>query len=274
MTVPVSPTVPVPDIQQPICWYDQKRKQWMCDPIWYRFFRSPLFAAVSVGGQVGQGKSAPANPPSPVATISQLSTQAAFALSSDGEDGADGFVIPGPQGTQGAAGAAIPGQDGIDGEDGWTIPGPPGPAGSAGTQIIMFTDLDPFDEPMPWPPGATDGGSQTVATLTNTGARTDRSYSYQQPATGFSITIGNSVYTLILDPAGILATGTITMPAAPLDGQLVRMTSTQSITSLTVAANAGQSITNAPTAFTVNLTGDQGYEFIYRAANTTWYRLQ
>jgi hypothetical protein len=120
-----------------------------------------------------------------------------------------------------------------------------------------------------------DSGNATVfGNLISQKARADQSYSYQTPATGFTITIGNSVYTLILEPAGALLTGTITMPAAPVDGQVVRVTCTQNITTLTVSPNAGQSIKNAPTGFTTSLTGDQGYEFIYRAANTTWYRLQ
>lgn len=104
--------------------------------------------------------------------------------------------------------------------------------------------------------------------------RADQSYSYQTPATGFSITIGANVQTLILEPSAGLATGTITMPAAPVDGQEIRITSTQSIVALTVSPNTGQSIKNAPTGFTVSVTGDQGYAFIYRAANTTWYRTQ
>jgi len=107
-----------------------------------------------------------------------------------------------------------------------------------------------------------------------TNGRIDTSYSYQQPATGFNITIQNNTYTLILDPAGALLAGTIVMPSAPNDGQVVRISCTQSITNLTVNANAGQSIKNAPTTFTVSLTGDQGYEFQYTVANTTWYRLQ
>jgi hypothetical protein len=102
----------------------------------------------------------------------------------------------------------------------------------------------------------------------------DQAYSYQTPATGFSITIGAGIRTLILDPSGTLATGTITMPAAPVDGQKIRISSSQNITALTVSANAGQSIKNAPTAFTTSTTGPQGYEFEYRSTNTTWYRLQ
>lgn len=130
--------------------------------------------------------------------------------------------------------------------------------------------------------GTVDGipiGGSTPAvgaftTLSSTGRRADTSYSYQTPATGFNITIGNNVYTLILDPAGALLTGTIVMAAAPVDGQVVRITSTQNISTLTLSPNVGQSISNAPTGFTVSLTGSIGYEFIYRTANTTWYRLQ
>lgn len=88
---------------------------------------------------------------------------------------------------------------------------------------------------------------------------------YQVPLTGFSITpIAGKT---ILNPAGTLATGTITMPATPFDGMMVRVSTTQTITSLTVSANTGQSISNAVT--TLAAGGRLGY--IYRAANATWY---
>jgi hypothetical protein len=120
---------------------------------------------------------------------------------------------------------------------------------------------------------AITGGNVAVVSLGNSGARTDTSYSYQTPVTGFSITVGDAVYTLLLEPAGVLATGTIVMPANPTDGQVVRFSTTQNITALTVSPNAGQTVKNAPTSMLVNLTGSQGYEYIYRLANTTWYRL-
>lgn len=100
-------------------------------------------------------------------------------------------------------------------------------------------------------------------------ATADQSYSKQTPTTGFSITIANNISTLILDPAGTLATGTITMPATPIDGQNVRFTTSQIITALTVSANSGQSIVGAPTTLALG----QGAAFIYVLSNTTWYRL-
>lgn len=92
---------------------------------------------------------------------------------------------------------------------------------------------------------------------------------YQVPTTGFSITISAGKRSLTLDPAGTLATGTITMPAAPVDGQKVAVSTTQTITALTTSANAGQSIKNAPTT----LAAGAGFQYQYRASNTTWYRL-
>lgn len=98
--------------------------------------------------------------------------------------------------------------------------------------------------------------------------QSDRSASYQTPGTGFSITIANGVGFLQLDPAGALLTGTITMPAAPTNGQLVGFSSTQTITTLTASPNSGQSIKNAPTT----IAGGQGFLYWYRAADSTWYR--
>lgn len=88
------------------------------------------------------------------------------------------------------------------------------------------------------------------------------------PVNGFSITIGNGVQVLQLDPAGVLATGTVTMPSTPYAGQVVEIDSTRTITSITVSPNAGQTIMNAPTT----LTGGSGVAWYWNANTTTWYR--
>ena len=95
------------------------------------------------------------------------------------------------------------------------------------------------------------------------------SFIRQVPLTGFALTIDAVISTLILDPAGTLASGTITMPVNPSDGQIVRVASSKAITSITFSPNTGQAIANAPTSFNA---GD-GYEFVYAAAQTTWYEL-
>ena len=92
---------------------------------------------------------------------------------------------------------------------------------------------------------------------------------YQVPLTGFSITLGNTDNNLILKPAGTLASGTVTMPVSPIDGQLVTISSTQVVTALTVSANAGQTLNGTITTIAVN-----GYaSWVYRSADTTWYRM-
>jgi hypothetical protein len=97
----------------------------------------------------------------------------------------------------------------------------------------------------------------------------DQSYSLQVPVTGFSITIANNITTLLINPAGTLATGTITMPATPIDGQIVQVGSSQIVSSLTVSANAGQTLLGAPTS----ITPSGGFRYIYNLSGTTWYRI-
>jgi hypothetical protein len=92
-------------------------------------------------------------------------------------------------------------------------------------------------------------------------------YDYQTPTTGFSYTFASGTNVLVMNPAGTLATGTITMPAAPADGMTITFSSTQTITALTVNANTGQSIVSAATVLPARQAG--GY--IYRLSNTTWY---
>jgi hypothetical protein len=100
-------------------------------------------------------------------------------------------------------------------------------------------------------------------------ATADQSYSLQTPTTGFSITIANYTSTLILNPAGTLASGTITMPASPIDGQIVQVSSSQTVTALTVSPNTGQTLSGAPTT----ITATAGFRYIYNLSGTNWYRI-
>lgn len=89
------------------------------------------------------------------------------------------------------------------------------------------------------------------------------------PTTGFTNTIANTTSYYILEPAGTLATGTLTMPASPVNEQVVTIASTQTITALTHSPNTGQTLKGALTTITV----DGNASWIYRSANTTWYRV-
>jgi hypothetical protein len=119
------------------------------------------------------------------------------------------------------------------------------------------------------PGSASDSGGQS-GTIEFAGWQADTSFDFMVPTTGFSLTLTDKKTITILDPAGTLATGTVTMPAKPNNGQLIRVASSQTITSLTVSPNTSQSIKNAPTT----LAAGTEFAYIYRQANTTWYRLQ
>jgi hypothetical protein len=86
--------------------------------------------------------------------------------------------------------------------------------------------------------------------------------------TGFSYTFGNNQTIIALAPAGGLSTGTFVMPAAPTDGQTACFFSTQAITTLTVSANANQSINNAVTTLAANTRNC----FLFSLSNSTWDR--
>lgn len=88
------------------------------------------------------------------------------------------------------------------------------------------------------------------------------------PLTGFSLTFANSQTNMILNPAGTLATGTLTTAPNPSNGQRECVLSTQTQTALTWSANTGQTIANAPTALVANVP----VCMTYSSSNLTWDR--
>jgi hypothetical protein len=90
------------------------------------------------------------------------------------------------------------------------------------------------------------------------------------PTSGQSITLSSSgALWHQLRPAAPLATLTITMPATPADQAAHEISSTQSILSATVLANAGQSLQGAPGAIAQNATLSWRFDL----ASSTWVRL-
>jgi len=95
-----------------------------------------------------------------------------------------------------------------------------------------------------------------------------QSYDYQVLTTGFSYTFAAGTQVLIIEPAGTLATGTITMPAAPANGMTITVESTQQVTALTMSGNGGTVVGPA-----VQLIPNQPLSWVYRTSNTSWYPL-
>ena len=94
------------------------------------------------------------------------------------------------------------------------------------------------------------------------------------PTTGFSIAVPTPVSQqqwVLLQPAGTLATGTITLPlnTATPDGTEVLITSTQIITTLTIGLNGATAANGAPTTLAAN--GFARLRFV--ASTNSWYRI-
>lgn len=93
-------------------------------------------------------------------------------------------------------------------------------------------------------------------------------YERLQPTTGFSHTVPDNTGSLIIKPAGTLATGTIIMPANPIDGQPLTIASSKIITALTHNANTAQTLLAPLTTITANGFG----KWKYILSDLTWYR--
>ena len=94
------------------------------------------------------------------------------------------------------------------------------------------------------------------------------------PGTGFNITVPTPVSEqqwMIIQPAGTLAAGTVTLPlnTGVPDGTEVRVTTTQIITAFTLALNGASAAFGAPTTLAANAFFTMRF---YQATNS-WYRI-
>jgi hypothetical protein len=94
------------------------------------------------------------------------------------------------------------------------------------------------------------------------------------PGAGFNVAVQTPVSSqqwLILQPAGTLASGTVTLPlnTQTPDGTEVLVTSTQIITAFTLALNGAAAMYGAPTSLTVG----GFFRVRFYAATNSWYRI-
>jgi hypothetical protein len=94
------------------------------------------------------------------------------------------------------------------------------------------------------------------------------------PGTGFNITVPtptNEQQWMVIQPAGTLAAGTVTLPlnTGVPDGTQVLVTTTQIITSFTLALNGAAAAFGAPTTLAANAFFTMRF---YQATNS-WYRV-
>lgn len=101
---------------------------------------------------------------------------------------------------------------------------------------------------------------------------------YYTPVTTDTVTALYTTRQVIVNPAGTIAAMTFVTPASTnlLNGQRLGLCTTQIVTTLTITAGSGTTVSNGPTALLVPVATGAGscVEWIYRTANTTWYRVQ
>ena len=89
------------------------------------------------------------------------------------------------------------------------------------------------------------------------------------PITGFALTVPNRVDYWLIFPAATLATGTITMPAVPLDGQELTLWSSQIVTTLTLSFNGKGNFGTMPATMAANTP----YRFKFLLALNAWMKM-
>jgi hypothetical protein len=94
------------------------------------------------------------------------------------------------------------------------------------------------------------------------------------PGTGFNITVPTPVSEqqwMIIQPAGTLAAGTVTLPlnTGVPDGTEVLITTTQIITTFTLALNNASNAYGAPTTLAAN----EFFTMRFYQATNSWYRI-
>jgi len=95
------------------------------------------------------------------------------------------------------------------------------------------------------------------------GVQVEPSPNYSAPTAGQTVALSATTSNNIINPAGTLATLTVTLPISPVDGQVCRVLFTQTITTLTLTGCTPAITTvNAGTTLT----------FRYRVASSTWFR--
>lgn len=109
--------------------------------------------------------------------------------------------------------------------------------------------------------------SITTLNTTTSGTLIDTSFTISVPTTGNTVVLTTGAQRTIINPAGTLALLTVTLPATPVNGQLVGFSFTQIITGLTINAPGGATVVAPPTSAAV----DSNFRFLYQASSTSWF---
>lgn len=90
---------------------------------------------------------------------------------------------------------------------------------------------------------------------------------YSAPAAPFSLTVNGNTDAVTLAPTGVMATAQFNIINGLVDGRVITISTTQTLTAVSWVSTG--TTTNLPSTLAANAT----ISFVYRAANTTFYRV-
>lgn len=144
-------------------------------------------------------------------------------------------------------------------------------------QLPTLTTVSSGDQLPVYTPSNGDARKMSIGSLLtffqSSFASPTMSVQYATPGTGFNVTVAtNSTQAwLLIQPAGTLATGTVTLPlnTSVADGQEVLVTTTQQITSFTLGLNGAAAAFGDPTT----LAAEDFFRMRYYGPTNSWYRI-
>ncbi len=145
-------------------------------------------------------------------------------------------------------------------------------------QLPLLAQVSPGDQVPIYSPNNGDARrlpiSALLAYFQQTFASPTLATNVYTPGTGFNIAVPTPVAQqqwMLIQPAGTLATGTVTLPlnTQTPDGTEVLITTTQQITAFTLAGNGASQLYGAPTT----LAAQDFFRMRFVQATNSWYRI-
>lgn len=145
-------------------------------------------------------------------------------------------------------------------------------------QLPLITQVSPGDQIPVFTPNNGDSRRLPIGALLQffqqTFASPTLATNIFTPGTGFNVAVPTPVAQqqwMLLQPAGTLATGTVTLPlnTQTPDGTEVLVTTTQQITAFTLAPNGAAQLYGVPTT----LAAQDNFRVRFVQATNSWYRI-
>lgn len=145
-------------------------------------------------------------------------------------------------------------------------------------QLPLLAQVSPGDQVPVYSPNNGDARRLPISSLLQffqqTFASPTLATNVYTPGTGFNLAVPTPVAAqqwMLLQPAGTLATGTVTLPlnTGTPDGTEVLITTTQQITAFTLAPNGAANVYGAPGT----LAAEDFFRMRYVLATNSWYRI-